>query len=187
MDFSGILDRIKNLLTPKTISPLPDEVISPIPTGGTEISIPKPTPTFNDYETQTIPTFDQNNIPREVANGIYDAEGKTFNIGAVDSNPKNAKTFDSILAEATTAAKMFSGQAEPKFYGNGEAGRQQFADANKLDPVQQLIAIMNAGYAGDPNTWRDRSSATGGAGLNYPTWADYVQDTPGWKKWHGNY
>jgi len=189
----GMFDSIMNFLKPKVLSPIPPEpdykavFMTPTPT---TIPTPRVTPTPNEYEATTMETFDKYNVPREVANGIRNAEDgriNGFNIGAVDSDPGRAKTFDSILSEATAAAKMLSGQANPEFYGNGEAGRQQFEAANKLPPIEQLKAIMNAGYAGDPETWRERSSATGGAGLVYPTWADFVQDTKGWQKWHENY
>lgn len=191
--YMGFFDSLLQLIRPQVISPIPDQpdyqvrFTTPTPT---PTPSPRPTPVPNPYEKATMETFDKWNVPREVAFGIRKAEGgrrNGFNIGAVDSNPGRARTFDNILAEATTAAKMLSGNANPEFYGNGEVGRQAFAEANQLDPVKQIIAIMNAGYAGNPRTWQQRSAATGGAGLMYPTWADFVQDTPDWRKWHGNY
>lgn len=199
--YMGFLDDLLGLIGKRTVSPIPDEpdikmlfaqpqhVQAQAPMA-TPSPRPQVTPIPNEYEAMTMPTFDKYNVPREVAYGIRNAEGgkiNGFNIGAVDSDPSRAKTFDSLLAEATTAAKMFSGQANPEFYGNGEQGRQQFADANKLDPVAQIKAIMDAGYAGDPKTWKARSSAHNGAGTIFDTYEQFVRNTPAWNKWHGNY
>ena len=173
-------------------NPRPTTIMFNKPTPSPAIPTPTPTQTPNfgemtDYEKMTGDTYDQWKVPRAVAYGIRKAEGgriNGFNIGAVDSNPGRAKRFDSQLAEATTAAKMFSGKANPEFYGNGEAGRVQFEEANNLGtPSAVLHGIQQAGYAGDPKTWKARSAAAGGAGLNYNSWEDFIMDTDEWRKW----
>lgn len=172
---------------PKIISPLPDT--TPMPS---RMPTPSPTPMPNwgemtPYENLTSQTFDNYKIPRPVAYGIASAEnGKnnTFNIGAHDSTPTMAPQWDELTA-ATKAAKLLSGQANTEFYGNGQEGKDAFAAAMKLiaSPSAMLQAIQDAGYAGNPKTWRQRSISAGGAGITYPTWADFVKDTPGWKRW----
>lgn len=155
---------------------------------------PKPTPTpyptpsdMTQYEKDTLPTVQKWGVPPPVFYGIRNAEGgkiNGFNLGAVDSNPGNAMTFDNILAEATAAARVLSGNATPITYPNREQGAQNFQNAVKQRTPEEVIrAIQDAGYAGDPATWRARSIASGGAGINFPTWSDFVMATPGWRRW----
>jgi hypothetical protein len=138
-----------------------------------------------------MPTFDQYEIPREVAYGIADAEGgkigenNIYNIRAYDSNPQAALDFGSMEAAATAAAKLLSGQYQRS---NGKTDtRYKDAYERRADPAEMLKLIMLAGFAGDPSTWKQRSAAQGGAGLKYDSWDSFVKDTPGWKKWSGNY
>lgn len=147
---------------------------------------PTPTPEMTAYEKMTAPTFDQYKVPRAVAFGVGAGENGSnnrFNIGAGDSRVALAPKWDELTA-ATKAAKLFSGKANPGFYGNGETGRQQFEAANNLGtPSAVLHGIQQAGFAGDPNTWKARSVATGGAGTIYNSWEDFIMATPAWKKW----
>ena len=178
-------------------------IITPFATGSARLSPnpikeqlkiqpPTPTPVPTDYEALTMQTFDNHQIPREVAFGIAGAENgriNKFNIGAVDSNPGAAKVYDSNLAAATSAAKMLSGKANSEFYGNRKRGKNDFKKAYELksDPIAMLKAIEAAGFAGDPLTWKDRSIATGGAGKYYDSWSDFIMNTPAWKKWYKKY
>lgn len=172
-----------------------DDATRPATLGQTERALaqpPTPTPTplppvdMTSYEQLTAPTFDKYGVPRAVAFGMGDAEGgkiNRFNIGATDSNPQNAVRYPDELSEATGAAKMLSGKAESTFYGNGERGRQQFEDAMKQNTLDEIMAaIRDAGYAGDPATWKQRSIDTGGAGKYYDTWDEFVKATRGYKK-----
>lgn len=157
------------------------------------MATPTPTPLkpMNDYENMTAETFDQMGVPRSIAYGIGDAEGGSinrFNIGATDANPTDAVRYPDKLSEATGAAKMLSGQAEPTFYGNGEAGRQAFEEALQQPTLDEILAaIRDAGYAGKPETWKQRSIDSGGAGQFYDTWDAFVKDTPGFKKFENQF
>jgi len=154
----------------------------------TPAATPMVTPQTDSFEARTLPTFDKYKIPREVAYGIAAAEnGKInkFNIGAVDSNPQNAVKYQDVESAATSAAKLLSGTAEDTFYGNGAKGKEAFRKAYMMkgDPIAMLKAIQDAGYAGDPKTWKARSIATGGAGKHFNSWSEFVRQTPAYKKW----
>jgi len=169
--------------TPSRPSPTPTPSPRPKPT-----RIPTPVPKkLNDYERLTLETFRKLGIPEEVAYGIAAAENgynNRFNLGAVDSNP-SAAPIQPDLANATAAAKFLSGRLPVDEYGNGALGKKAFEEAytKRDNPIDYLLAIMNAGFAGDPATWKERSIATGGAGQHYDTWDEFVRATPAWKKW----
>jgi hypothetical protein len=148
---------------------------------------PTPRPDMTDYERLTAETFDKYEIPRAVAFGMAGAENGTrnrFNIGAWDSNPNNAMIQDD-LSNATSAAKMLSGQADTSFYGNGEAGKQAYAKAyaQRKNAAKMLQMIRDAAFAGDPKTWKQRSIEQGGAGQFYDSWDEFIKNTPAWRKW----
>lgn len=165
------------------VQPSPTITPSPTPT-------PTPAPNFGEmteFEKLTADTFDKYKVPRAVAFGIAAAEGgkrNKFNIGAVDANPGRAPVWDD-LETATKAAKLLSGTANPEFYGNGEVGKLAYGKAyeQRASPSAMLKLIEEAGYAGDPRTWKARSKASGGAGNIYSSWSDFIMDTPAWKKW----
>lgn len=147
----------------------------------------------NPYEQLTYDTFKKYQIPPAIAYGMAAAEGGTrnrFNIGAHDTNPTAAPVMDD-LTSASAAAKMLSGQQPDKFYSHGAKGKKSFADAygKRDNPEAMLKAIMDAGYAGDPKTWKKRSiseaKAAGGhgAGENFDYWDQFVKSVPAWKKW----
>jgi len=170
------------------------KIISPLGKDGLNIRVkakappPVPTPVPDNFESRMMGTADEQKIPREVFFGIAAAEnGKInkFNLGAVDSNPGKAVKFDSDLAAATSAAKFLKGEMNTEFYGNKEEGKKQFTDAYKYrkDPSKYLQAIRDAGYAGDPATWKQRSVDAKGAGLHFDTWDEFVKNTPAYKKW----
>lgn len=157
--------------------------------------MPKPKsnlPNLTPMEKATMETFKQYGIPWQVAYGIAGGENghiNHFNLGAVDSNPNAAVPFASALHEATAAARFLSGQADTSFYGNKAAGKQAFLNAysKRQDPAAMLQAVRDAGYAGDPVTWKQRSIDAGGAGRDFDTWDSFIKATPAWKKWDGNY
>lgn len=151
----------------------------PVPTT-TPTPTSMPTPVPDPYEKLTMETFDKYKVPRSVAYGIRQAEGgrigrnNSFNIGAYDSNPRAAWSFNSPLAEATVAAKLLSGTSDPRY-----AATQQFYE----NPDLFLAEVEKAGYAGDPKTWKARSISQGGAGKFYDYYRDFVKDTDAYKKW----
>jgi len=131
----------------------------------------------SDFEKQTLPVFQQHGISPAVAYGIAAAEGgrigqhNIWNINATDSNPQGATNYSSIQQGALGAARLIQRMLQ-----------SQGVTSN--DQNVQLLAIERAGYAGDPNTWQQRSAATGGAGKNgVRYWNQLVQSTPQWKNW----
>lgn len=158
---------------------------------------PMPTPEYSDFEKRVLPTFDKYGIPREVAMGIANAEGgvigghNVYNLGAYDSNPNAAINYESPEQSATAAAKLLNGTFEKDFIGSGKFDTRykpafdQYKKTNNSDSF--LKGIQDAGYAGDPSTWKQRSVDTGGAGQHYDFWNQFVKDTNGWKKWKGKY
>jgi len=151
--------------------------------------IPTPTqqPNPTNYEDLTLETFNNYGIPPQVAYALAAGENgprNRFNIGAHDGNPQNAPVWDD-LTSATKSAKMLSGTANSEFYGAGEKGKQAFANAYALreDPEEMLAGIRDAGFAGDPATWKARSIAQNGAGKNFDTWDEFIMNTPAWRRW----
>ena len=211
------VDQINSILKSNLLSPIPPATLqaeakklrneSIIMLGGQPESdyvpeklTPEP-PKINDkykgkeltvVEKPVVETFDNNQVPREVAFGIMQAEGgkiNRFNLGATDKNPKGAIKFKDQASEATAAAQFLSGQAPVTMYGNRQKGKEAFAKAwsNRSDPVKMLEIIQNEGkYAGDPATWKKRSieqDPKNGAGLYYDSWMDYIMHTSSWNRW----
>ena len=137
-----------------------------------------------EFQTMATPIFDKYKIPYAVGMGMYAGEGRGqglgasrnnfYNIGAWDSNPGNASTFETPEAGIEAYAKFISGQFDR--YASPEH-QQKFAEAYNLreDPVAYLKAIQNAGYAGDPNTYAERATN------DYSSYADFIMATPEWK------
>jgi hypothetical protein len=166
-------------------------------------SIPTPyapyiTPSvMNEVEDKTWDTFKNYEIPPQVAYGIATGEGgkigsnNLYNIGAHDSNPDNAVNYDSQEQAATAAAKLLSGTFRKDDPVNGPLDTRYLDAWNKRQiPVEMLRAIEEAGYAGDPKTWKQRSIEQGkksgvrGAGEIYDKWSNYIMDTEGWNRWN---
>ncbi len=139
---------------------------------------PEPTPTPTTFEQLVTDVMSRNQIPAPVGLGIAQAEGgrigsnNPFNINAVDSNPDAA--FDYPTPEAGVQAFADLITKNPRY-----AGALQHRD----NPDQMIEAIQNAGYAGDPKTWKQRSMSTGGAGKNFDQWADFVRSTKGYGRY----
>lgn len=132
-------------------------------------------PIMTEYEKKVLPTYEKYGLPPAGMFGIAQAEGgkiNRFNLGAHDSNPKDAMRFGSDEAEATAAAELIKNNP-----------RYKNAYNNRHDPKKFVEAIRDAGYAGDPKTWKARSIASGGAGQTYDSWSDFVQDVKSYKKW----
>ena len=178
------------------ISPVPPPpdyqatFVTPTPTPVPVTPTPTPAPNFGSMtpiEKRTAETFDIHQIPRSIAYGIAAGEGgkigdnNLYNIAAYDSNPQSAIHYDSPEQAATAAAKLLDGTFT-KADGTVD-DRYKPAWELRSDPPKMLKAIEAAGYAGDPATWKARSAATGGAGINYDNWSDFIMDTSGYKKW----
>lgn len=198
MKLSDIINTIKGLFTSKGTTqkewwgdPSKNPFVTHTPT---PTATPTPTPVPDPYEARTMETFDKQGIPRPIAYGIKQAEGgvnNSYNIGATDSNPNGGIDYGSPEAEATAAAKLLNGTFEKGKIGSG-VFNQTFKPAYEIfkktgDIRKFLKDIANAGYAGDVNTWKQRSASAGGAGLNYDRWDDFVADTVPYKKWNGKY
>lgn len=193
---AGFFQQLLGAMKRKPASPLP-QVASPIPqrdiirrrpqmmvksaqaTATPPPPLPTPTmhPQADELERRTFPTFQKMGVHPAVAYGIAQAEGgrigknNIWNLNAVDSNPNLAYNYDSPEAAATDAAKLIL-----KMMGvNGPIS----------NPSEAIEVIQNAGYAGDPKTWKQRSIDTGGAGINFDSWADFVRATQKYKKWGG--
>ena len=135
---------------------------------------PTAVPNSADYlETTVLPITRKYNIPDAIAAGQFAAEGRgqhkyaqnpynnPFNINAVDSNPNAAYR-----------------------YATPEQGVEAYADliSNKYrqaletdDLVKALEYIQNSGYAGDPQTYQQRSDN------GYNSYVDFIMNTPEWK------
>jgi hypothetical protein len=144
----------------------------PSPSGSKFIITPTPVP-----QNPVDKILSQYQIPPSVFYGMRDAEGgkiganNPMNIGAFDSNPQNAANYNSPEAGIEAFAKLIA-----------QNPRYAEAYAQRNNPDVMLQAIMDAGYAGDPSTWKQRSASTGGAGKTYDTYAEFVKNTPGWRK-----
>lgn len=137
------------------------------------------------------PAFQEYQFPESVGMGMYAAEGRGkgmgaerqnwYNIGAVDEDPEAATSYKTPQEGLIAFLKMVTGNAEDSFYGNGPAGKKAFADAFKRfqetgNEDELLLAIQNAGYAGDPATYAQRSNS------GYDSYSGFVSDTPEYKK-----
>ena len=143
----------------------------------------------NAKEKPVVTIFDEYDLPREVIFGIASAEGgkigsnNIFNIGAYDSDPGAAINYKSPEEGALAVAKLLSGTFT-KADGRVDTKYKEAYD-NRDNPAKMLEMIQDAGYAGDPATWKKRSADSGGAGLYYDSWSEFIMDTQGWKKWSG--
>lgn len=152
-----------------------EDAITPTPT---KTSVPTPAPNANDFEKKALPILSKYQIPAAVAFGMRDAEGgkigshNVFNINAVDSNPSAAFNYNSPEAGIEAYAKLIA-----------EDPRYSKAYAKRNDPDAMIEEITNAGYAGDPRTWKKRSVSTGGAGKMFDSYADFVRNTPGFNRY----
>lgn len=147
-----------------------------------------PTKELNKYEADTVKIFDEYEIPREVIYGMAKAEGgkigsyNLFNVGAVDSDPKKAINYKSQNEATIAIAKLLTGT----FTKEDKTKDTKYKEAwqNRDNPVKMLKMIEAAGFAGNPDTWKERSIKDGGAGINFDHWSDFVMATPEWKKWY---
>lgn len=145
----------------------------------------------DSFHQMAKPMFNQFQFPESVGMGMYAAEGRGkgmgaernnfYNINAVDANPDQANSYETPQQGLTTFLKMVTGQAEDSFYGNGAEGKRAFKEAFKKfqetgDEEELLLAIQNAGYAGDPTTYPQR------ADNGYSSYSGFVSDTPEFKK-----
>lgn len=156
--------------------------------GGAQAQAPVPSPTLapdaTDFEKTALPILNQYGIPPSVAFGMRDAEGgkiganNVFNINAVDSNPDAATNFATPEEGVRAFAQLLT--TNPRY----SQAYQDRGDIRKM-----IEDIQNAGFAGDPSTWRQRSIQQArqmgkqGAGELYKNYAQFVQNTPGWQKY----
>lgn len=149
---------------------------------------PRPSPTLapdaNEFEKLALPILNKYEIPPAVAFGMREAEGgnigshNVYNLGAFDSNPQNAYDYDSPEAGVEAFARLIA--ENPRF---------KEAYAKRSEPEAMVEAIMQAGYAGDPKTWKRRSidqarrAGGRGAGEIYDSYSQFVKDTPGFRRY----
>jgi flagellum-specific peptidoglycan hydrolase FlgJ len=119
-------------------------------------------------------------IPDAVAAGQFAGESRgqskyaqapynnPYNINAVDSNPDLAHQYPTPQAGVDAYGKLIS---------------TKYKDALKQPTIVDILRyIEQGGYAGDPNTYQQRSSEQGGAG--YPSYSQFLMDTPEFKKYN---
>lgn len=186
--FRQLLERIS---APKTISETFNPEIQPI----VDIQAPPQPPPqprrlsdTGEFEKVAQPIFEQYGVPPQIGFGQFAAEGRLqglgasrnnfYNIAAFDSNPDAANSYDTPEAGIEAFARFITGRANN--YASPEV-QQKFADAyaryqEHQNPELFLLDIQNAGYAGDPNTYPQR------AANGYPSYRQFVMDTPEWKK-----
>lgn len=139
---------------------------------------PTPAPDASTFEELAIEVLNRNNIPPAVGLGIAQAEGgrigsnNVYNINATDSNPEGANNYESPEAGVQAFADLIA-----------KHPRYQKAFAMRNNPDAMVEAIEEAGYAGDPKTWKQRSVSTGGAGKTFDEWSDFVRSTRNFKKY----
>jgi hypothetical protein len=156
-----------------TGSPTPTQQPSPTP-----IPVPTLAPNADDFEQKALPILNQYEIPPSVGFGMRDAEGgkiganNVYNIGAGDADPSKAENYASIEDAVREYAKLLS--TSPRYH-------QAYAD--RKDKDKMLKEIVKAGYAGDPETWKQRSAKAGGAGKIYDTYDEFVRATNGYKRY----
>lgn len=132
--------------------------------------------TADFLESVVFPVTRQAGIPDAVAAGQFAAEGRMsglgadrnnfFNLGAFDSNPNNAYSYQNPQAGVQAYADLLTGD--------------RFAPAlQNEDPVAVLRAIQQLGYAGDPRTYGRRSDS------GYSSYADFIMNTPEWRYYLG--
>jgi len=200
--YNGIMRDVANIVSPlpSKLASIQRQVKGTITPSPTPLPTRMPTPIPNSYEERTMDTFDKQQIPREIAFAIREAEGgkdNSYNLGATDSNPKGGLDYGSPESEATAAAKTLNGTFENDFIGSGKFNttfKKAFQDYLKhKDSEKFLHDIFLSGYAGKPETWKQRSideakaQGTVGAGEYYDTWDEYVKSRDAWKKWKGKY
>lgn len=134
---------------------------------------------------KVLPITRKYNIPDAVAAGMFAAEGRLkglgasrnnyFNIGAFDSNLGNTYNYNSPEDGVDAYAKFISGQ------GSYASPRHKilFTDAYgaRNDPDKMLSLIQDAGYAGDPKTYRKRAKN------GFDSYADFIKSTPEYQKY----
>lgn len=157
---------------------------------------PTATPQYSpgSFEAIASAVFKEYGIPLEVGFGQYAAEGRAtglgakrnnfYNIAAFDSNPNAAFSFTTPKEGVEAYAKFISGQYDR--YAS-PAVKQKFAQAYNLkdDPIAYIRAIEQAGYAGDPRTYQQRTTAINPqTGKKYSSYAEFVMNTPEWRKYY---
>jgi hypothetical protein len=174
--FGGVAPQNQMVQNPNVVSPIsPVDEMTPglVNKSHFEQAIPHITPTPPSTFDNIISAA---KIPLQVISGIVQAEGGRIgknnpaNINATDSNPNGAYNYPSPEAGIQALTDLLS-----------KNPRYAKAYALRNDPPAMVKAIQDAGYAGDPKTWRQRSIATGGAGKTFPTWADFVMATKGFQ------
>lgn len=197
--FGGVAPQNQMIQNPNVVSPLqaPDEMtpgmirqekieqMRPKAVLGTQTNIggggpvlPMPTPAPTNFEELALEVLERNQIPPAVGLGIAQAEGgrigsnNVYNINATDSNPEGANHYPDPEAGIQAFADLIA-----------KNPRYQRAFQMRDNPDAMIEAIQDAGYAGDPRTWKQRSMSTGGAGKTFDEWADFVKSTKGYQRY----
>lgn len=136
-------------------------------------------------ENTIFPVTRKYEIPDPVAAGMFAAEGRLsglganrnnfYNIGAFDSNPNQATYFETPEQGIEAYAKFMKGEgnyASPKH-------KESFTNAynNRKNVVEMLRGIQEAGYAGDPKTYKQRAKN------NFNSYMEFIMATPEFQKY----
>ena len=156
-------------------SPTPPASPTPTPIQSNQFATRPRTADF--LESDILPTTREAGIQDAIAAGMWAGEGRgehkygqapynnAFNINATDSNPNGAFQYADNAAGTQAYADLLN---------------RRYAEALQQPGIlEQLLAIQNAGYAGDPTTYDARSPN------NYPSYSAFVQDTPEFRYYSG--
>lgn len=121
----------------------------------------------DDFAQVAIPLAEKYKFPASIAMGQYAGETRGrkgtmadrnnfYNLGAVDSDPNRATSFETPEQGIEAYLKFITGQAPVDFYGNGAFGKQKHMEAyneyqQALDEDMYLQRIKDMGYASRPD------------------------------------
>jgi hypothetical protein len=167
--------------------PTPPQIVPPVPVTPSPQPVQPltrlPAPTSPDFLPKVVlPITRQYKIPDPIAAGQWAAEGRGaglganrnnfFNLGAVDSNPNNAASFDTPQAGIEAYAKFLT---SPQ-WANGVKNVVPNYFSNPLTALKQ---IEQQGYAGDKRTYKKRSNT------GFDRYWKFIMSTPEWKQYGG--
>lgn len=147
-------------------------------------------------QNKILPVTRKYDIPDAVAVGMFAAEGRNLGLGANRNNFYNIAAFDSNVNSAFTFATPEQGVEAFAQFITGQYDRyasdkhkKKFRKAytkylEHRDPVKYVQDIRDAGYAGDPNTWRQRKLEQDGVETPFSDYAEFVFANPEWRKYY---
>lgn len=107
---------------------------------------------------------------------IFKEKNNLFGYNAIDDAPGKKSTAFNSPEESIDA---YIGLLQSPRYANAWASRQ--------DPALMLKEIENAGYAGDPKTWKSRAEKMMGKKIPYNSYSEMMMDSPEWRNNQNNY